>query len=225
METNIDLTGQAAEQAITELGNAFKNLGGQDRLLVKGNRDFDTIMKAFQNSHWGQYDWLPIIVGADSWSGYLENKGSGFTSLVQIMESHHKHCDTLYVTAENALNSGNEDEGKKLMAAFLWSMEMHFGREEQIIFPAFEEKTGMSGGGPTHVMRAEHEQIRGVLKEMKNSLDAGDYQEIYNQAETMLILIQQHNSKEESILYPMTDQHLGNEVDQIARKVQLFINP
>ncbi len=223
MEKTIDLGGQAGDQGLAELESAFKNMGSQEQLLVKGSGDFETTMKAFQDKNWGQYDWLPIIVGSDGWSGYLVAKGSGFSMIVQIMESHHKHCDTLYVTAENNLNDGNEEEGKKLLAAFLWNMEMHFRREEEIIFPAFEQKTGMSGGGPTQVMRTEHQQIRSVLAEMKKSLDSGDYQEIFNQAETMLILIQQHNSKEENILYPMSDQHLGNDLDQIARKVQLFI--
>ena len=30
-------------------------------------------------------------------------------------------------------------------------------------------------------------------------------------AETLLIMMQQHNMKEENILYPMCDQHLGND--------------
>ncbi|MBU2646210.1 hemerythrin domain-containing protein [bacterium] len=139
------------------------------------------------------------------------------------MESHHKHCDTVYVKAENELNGGDEEKGKKLMAAFLWNMEVHFQREEQILFPAFEQKTGMTGGGPTQVMRTEHQQIRGVLKEMQASLEAGDYQQIFNQAETMLILIQQHNAKEENMLYPMSDQHLGRDAEKIAKAVQLFV--
>ena len=224
METTVDLTGLASEPAIAELESAFNNLGNQGHVLVKGTSDFSSIMKTFQDSNWGKYDWLPVAVSKDEWSGYLVARGSGFSSIVQIMESHHKHCDTMYVTAENALNSGNEDEGKKLMAAFLWNMENHFQREENIIFPAFEQKTGMSGSGPTAVMRTEHQQIRGVLEEIKKSLDSGDYQEIFNQAETMLILIQQHNSKEENILYPMSDQHLGAEVDQLARTVQLIVH-
>lgn len=223
METTVDLNGLASDAAGSKLESAFSSLE-QGRLLVQGDGDFGAIMKPFQDAHWGEYDWHPLEIGADSWSGYLVARGSGFTSLVQIMESHHKHCDTTYVTAENTLNEGNTEEGKKLMSAFLWNMENHFQREEQIIFPAFEQKTGMTDSGPTQVMRTEHQQIRGVLEEIKKSMAAGDYQEIINQAETMLILIAQHNSKEENILYPMSDQHLGPEVDQIARKVQLFVH-
>ncbi|MBT7154610.1 MAG: hemerythrin domain-containing protein [Deltaproteobacteria bacterium] len=223
MGTIVDLIGKTDEQAVTELTAAFKNLGGKDQLHVKGSGDYRAVISGFQNSHWGQFDWLPIRVETGAWSGYLAAKSSSFASIVQIMESQHKHCDTMYVEAENTLNGGNETEGKVLMEAFIWNMEVHFGREEQILFPAFEDKTGMTGGGPTHVMRAEHEQIRGVLKEMKESLKEGDYQRIFDQAETMLILIQQHNSKEEQILYPMLDQHLGEDLEQIAKEVQLFV--
>ncbi|NQU64150.1 MAG: hemerythrin domain-containing protein [SAR324 cluster bacterium] len=222
MGTMVDLSCKADSDAVTELTDTFKNLAGQGQLHVKGSGDYRAVLQAFQNSHWGQYDWLPIRIEPAVWSGYLVAKDSGLTSIVQIMESQHKHCDTMYVEAENILNGGDEAEGTRLMEAFIWNMEVHFGREEQILFPAFEQKTGMTGGGPTYVMRSEHEQIRGVLKEMKDSLVAGDYQRIFDQAETMLILIQQHNSKEEQILYPMLDQHLGEDLDQIAREVQLF---
>ena len=223
MGTTVDLTGKSDDQAVSELTDAFKALGSQDKLLVKGSGDYKTVIGAIQNSHWGEFEWLPIHVESGAWSGYLVGKSTSFASIVQIMESQHKHCDTMYVEAENKLNGGEETEGKRMMADFIWNMEVHFGREEQILFPAFEQKTGMTGGGPTHVMRAEHEQIRGVLKDMKDSLDRGDYQRIFDQAETMLILIQQHNSKEEQILYPMLDQHLGEDLEQIAKEVQLFI--
>ena len=35
----------------------------------------------------------------------------------------------------------------------------HFCAEEQVLFPAFEEQTGMLTG-PTQVMRSEHMQLR-----------------------------------------------------------------
>ena len=80
----------------------------------------------------------------------------------------------------------------------------------------------MTGGGPTQVMRLDHEQIRGVLKEISDCLNEGNLQRIFDLSEAMLILIAQHNSKEENILYPAADQYLDREADDIARKLQLL---
>ena len=65
--------------------------------------------------------------------------------------------------------------------------------------------------GPTQVMRMEHQQMRDLLDQAQAAIMAGDAEEYMGQAETLLIMMQQHNMKEENILYPMCDQHLGND--------------
>lgn len=221
MENRLELTNDSTEENLAELSAALKNLKPEEKILIKAKGDFDAVMTPFQNQNWGKYDWLPLSISSEEWSGYLIAKPGGFTSIVQIMESHHKHCDSTYVHAENVLSEGKNDLGKELMRSFIWNMELHFAREETILFPAFEEKTGMTSG-PTQVMRMDHEQIRGVLKEVSDCLNEGNFQRIFDLSEAMLILIAQHNSKEENILYPATDQYLDREADDIAKKLQLL---
>lgn len=221
METILELTNSSNEDDVSQLTSALNNLKPEERIEVKSKSNFEAIMAEFQNQNWGKYDWLPLSVTSDAWSGYLVAKSGGFTGILEIMESHHKHCDTTYVNAENTINEGNEELGKIQIESFLWNMEMHFAREEDVLFPAFENKTGMVGG-PTQVMRMEHQQIKGLLKEISECLTTGEFQRILDLSETMLILIAQHNSKEENMLYPMTDQYLAEEADSIARQLQLF---
>ncbi len=221
MENTLDLTATSDNQKLAAIAASFQKLNAGEQVFIKSNGDFASTMSEFQNQFWGKYDWQPFLVSADVWSGYLTASPAGPTSILQIMEGHHKYIDTAYVKAENTLMEGDAQTGMERMRSFLWNMELHFNREEKVLFPTFEERTGMTGG-PTAVMRTEHQQIRGVLKEVAESLDSGDYQRVYDLSETMLILIQQHNSKEENILYPMTDQHLADEAEQIARKLQLF---
>jgi hemerythrin-like domain-containing protein len=89
-------------------------------------------------------------------------------------------------------------------------MRRHFAREESVLFPAFEARTGMSGG-PTFVMRAEHQQMNGLLGEMNSALSQRDAKTYLGLSETLLMLMRQHNMKEENILYPMSDQALADE--------------
>jgi DUF438 domain-containing protein len=61
-------------------------------------------------------------------------------------------------------------------------------------------------------MRGEHRQMRDLLAQMKLALDERDGEGFGGAAETLLIMMQQHNMKEENILYPMCDNALGGSV-------------
>lgn len=125
--------------------------------------------------------------------------------IVGFFTADHRSCDEGWAAVEAA-------EGEALgeaYEAFERMMERHFGWEEEVLFPALEAATGMAGMGPTAVMRAEHRQMRGVLAQMRGALDAGDEGELLDQGDTLLMLVQQHNAKEEAMLYPMAQAQLG----------------
>jgi hemerythrin-like domain-containing protein len=73
-------------------------------------------------------------------------------------------------------------------------------------------------GGPTQIMRMEHEQMRHVIAQMEQDTVSGSFDHFLGLAETFMILVQQHNMKEEQILYNMADQILGDiESDVVAK--------
>lgn len=131
------------------------------------------------------------------------------------MEQHHKHCDEIFAAAESAAAEEDWEAAARAFDSFQATLEAHFGAEESVLFPAFEERTGMTGG-PTAMMRAEHEQMRGLLEQMKPAVAAHDGERFGGAAQTLLILMQQHNMKEENILYPMCDQALADEPQVLA---------
>ena len=131
----------------------------------------------------------------------------------------HEHCDTLFADAENAVAQGNWPLANTHFQAFRSDTLRHFDREEDALFPAFEARTGMSGG-PTFVMRSEHAQMRDALNAMGQALEAQDSQGYLGLSETLLMLMRQHNLKEEQILYPMMDQALADEADTLLAGMQ-----
>lgn len=130
-------------------------------------------------------------------------------SITAPLFQHHKHCDEIFASAEDACANGDWAAGEKAFALLLSQLEAHFTSEEEVLFPAFEAATGMTSG-PTEVMRGEHRQMRDLLAQMKGALAARDGDGFGGAAETLLILMQQHNMKEENILYPMCDNALGS---------------
>ncbi len=141
----------------------------------------------------------------------------------EFLTHDHRSCDDLFAAIEAAVASVDWLRAEAAFKAFNAAMRRHFDAEEGILFPAFEEKTGMRMG-PTQVMRSEHLQMKELFAEMEAALAQRNGEEYSGYAETLLIMMQQHNMKEENILYPMCDQHLGggnSEVfTQISERIQ-----
>ncbi|MBI4549500.1 MAG: hemerythrin domain-containing protein [Candidatus Omnitrophica bacterium] len=103
----------------------------------------------------------------------------------------------------------------KFFSEFKSGLERHIVWEEEILFPLFEEKTGMQGAGPTEVMRSEHVQIKAVLGKIQDRIAAGD---AGSDAEEDLLIsvLTAHNGKEEQILYPLIDSLCGPEEREVV---------
>ena len=74
--------------------------------------------------------------------------------------------------------------------------------------------------GPTEMMRMEHDQMRVLFAEMRDALEKKKNDDYLGIADTLLILMQQHNIKEEQILYNMMDQRLSEDASHWQKKFQ-----
>ncbi|MFH1045145.1 MAG: hemerythrin domain-containing protein [Pseudomonadota bacterium] len=136
----------------------------------------------------------------------------------QVLPAHHKHCEDLFVAAEDAVHGADWAAAARAFDHLHDQMKAHFEAEENLLFPAFEAATGMSAG-PTEMMRYEHEQMRSLLAQLAAACAAHDGDGYAGIAETLLMLMQQHNMKEENILYPMCDRALGAEAERIGADI------
>jgi hemerythrin-like domain-containing protein len=126
------------------------------------------------------------------------------------MAAHHALCDELFTNVENLAVESGWTQLQPVFNDFIAETERHFLREETILFPRLENVMG-SADGPTQVMRLEHGQIRLLTGNLKVMIENKDRDGILGEAETLLIMMQQHNAKEEQILYPMMDRILVSE--------------
>jgi hemerythrin-like domain-containing protein len=132
------------------------------------------------------------------------------STIVEFLGGDHRACDDLFASAEAAVAQKNWDSARSLFERFQNAMAHHLAMEEDVLFPAFEARTGMTSG-PTEVMRMEHAQMRDLLQEMAKAVAAGNQNGYLGLSETLNMLMQQHNLKEENMLYPMADRVLGDE--------------
>lgn len=143
-------------------------------------------------------------------------------TLRDFMARDHLHCDGVFLGVERLVLGPDWDAAQATFARFQALTLQHFEAEESLLFPALEARTGMTQG-PTAVMRAEHVQIRQLMDAALAALRAHDTDDYTGYSETLSIMLQQHNMKEENVLYPMCDQHLAQQVapllEQLAQRL------
>jgi hemerythrin-like domain-containing protein len=136
--------------------------------------------------------------------------------ITEYLTEDHEHCDILFAETERNVADGAWEKASVGYASFIGAVLRHFAREESILFPEFEARTGITGG-PTAMMRVEHDQMRQIMESMAAAVSQRDGNAYLGLAETLLMLMRQHNMKEERILYPMADQALPNAESLVER--------
>ncbi len=143
-------------------------------------------------------------------------------NIKEFLTKDHRACDDTFAAMEQKANSEGVSSAKALYREMAEEMEHHFQMEERVMFPAFEEKTGMTEG-PTQMMRMEHTQMRSLIEEIGAALADENRERFFGLTETMMIMLQQHNMKEEQMLYIMAQQHLSADADQLIMMMESMV--
>ena len=133
----------------------------------------------------------------------------GAQSVTTYYEADHDRLDALFQNFQISKRTDFQ-KAKESFRQFKIGLQRHILWEEQILFPLFEEKTGMKGAGPTEAMRYEHRQIKELLEAIHQRVQARD-PETDAEERALLEVLGAHNQKEEHILYPAIDRLLSAE--------------
>ena len=124
-------------------------------------------------------------------------------------EGDHDRLDALF---ESFQREKRQDfaKAKKTFAEFKAGLQRHILWEEELLFPRWEENSGMAEGGPTQIMRSEHRSIRDCMEAIQNEVER-EAPDSDGDEQRLLELLKAHNMKEERILYPSMDQVISEE--------------
>ena len=128
-------------------------------------------------------------------------------SYQQILSAQHRACDAEFAGIEQAAHRHDWQAAAQAASTFIDDTEAHFRFEEDKLFPRLQSAMPMAAG-PTAVMCAEHAHLRELFAELRGAIDAQDANSLADVVDTLLMVMQQHNAKEENILYPMADRSL-----------------
>jgi len=140
------------------------------------------------------------------------------STIKEYLSADHERCDGLFASMEDAA-AKDMNNVKEAFEKFAYETERHFQMEERVMFLEFEQKTGMTQG-PTAMMKHEHAQMRNLLKEMAIAVESKDKNKFFGNSETLMILMQQHNMKEEQMIYSIAQEQLGDDADHIISRMR-----
>jgi regulator of cell morphogenesis and NO signaling len=127
-------------------------------------------------------------------------------TITQYFESDHDRLDQL-LKQYDQMKRSDFATAKPFFREFKFGLQRHIIWEEEVLFPAYEQKTGFAGTGPSLVMRKEHRLIEQLLENVHQKVKHADPES--DEEEQLLInTLLQHNLKEENILYPAIDNLL-----------------
>ena len=144
------------------------------------------------------------------------------SGLAAFFEQDHRDCDARWVDVEELLDTLDVEAARLAWQKFNAGMRRHIAMEEEVLFPALESATSMGGSGPTAMMRMEHQQMRGLLDQIESAMESGDAEQAMDIGDTLLMLVQQHNIKEEGMLYPMAENVLAGSWDKLAALLEEY---
>jgi len=169
------------------------------------------------------FDFAPLKPGPGQWRYHICRRGPRAQHCVtDYLAWDHDRLDALLESAMDHARRGKWPGARALADDFSHGLVRHIQIEEEILFPAFEEATGMHQVGPTMVMRHEHVDIQQHLRAILEAMRAEDYDAAERGRADLLGVLVAHNMKEESILYPTTDRlHSDESLEELVVKLML----
>jgi hemerythrin superfamily protein len=128
----------------------------------------------------------------------------GFRDVTAYLSWDHHRLAVLLSDAELRVEAGDFDGAVDRCREFERGLTRHMRLEEDVLFPLFEARSGLVDG-PTAALRAEHREIERVELLLREALDRHDGEAFHDALSFLRATLQGHNSKEEHILFPMTD--------------------
>ena len=135
------------------------------------------------------------------------------------MAEDHRRCDILLTEAEEAVTGKDWRRAMDRYHLFRQALERHLQGEEEVLFPALTAKH-LPSHVPVHVMASEHAELRDLIAALGDAIRGHEVAGCSGVSETLLLMMSQHNLKEEEILYPMADRVLAKDAPQLLKSLQ-----
>lgn len=219
----LDVRDMVPKERHSKIFETFKNLRPGEFFVLVNDHEPKPLLYQFQSEHDGEFDWWPLEQGPEAWRVAIARReeANPNRTVTEYLESDHRRLDDIFSRFQDSVKARRWEDALNDFKEFNLGLRRHIKVEEEILFPLFEEKTGMIDSGPTFVMKMEHTEIKGLLDKILENTAALDDSKVSNASYGLLNILGDHNMKEEHILYPESDSFLSeSERIQVIKKSQ-----
>jgi hypothetical protein len=122
------------------------------------------------------------------------------------LAEHHRRCDALFAAARDAALAGEAGALVVRVAELREALLGHFRYEEEHVFPLYEQD---SGAASTESLRAQHDDMRGILWLLATASAEDDRARYRADLGELQAMFDAHAADEESRLYPLFERLLA----------------
>jgi uncharacterized protein (DUF2249 family) len=221
--TVLDVRELEPKERHSTIFKTYTDLKPGEHFVLVNDHEPRPLLYQFQAEHDGEFNWWPLEQGPEVWRIKVEKRehADPKRTVTEFLQSDHTRLDSLYDTFSKAVSEGDWNRAASGFAEFNHGLRRHIRGEEEILFPLFEEKTGMTEAGPTHVMKTEHIDIREILDKIEGAIQSQEADRATESANRLRLTLGDHNMKEENVLYPESDSFISEaERAAVVKKMQ-----
>jgi len=129
---------------------------------------------------------------------------------ISMLKADHRTVHDLFAKYESA----GDGSTKHLIAEQVFTeLDLHAQLEENVFYPAYEERTGKNGTQLVADSRLEHEQVRELMLEMRG-LDLAE-EEFEAKFHELMHTVRHHIDAEENEMFPEAEQILADQLEDL----------
>lgn len=223
MGSILDVRALAPKDRHAGIFGAFKDLAPGDYFVLVNDHEPKPLLYQFQAEYGGEFEWWPLERGPEVWRVVIAKRKTrdDARTVTDYLQTDHRRLDAIFERFSIAVKDSRWEDALRDFREFSLGLKRHIGVEEEILFPVFEEKTGMKDAGPTFVMKMEHQDIKTLLDSILKDTDDKNSASVAKGMSALTNTLGDHNMKEEQILYPESDHFMSDaERSDVIKRAQ-----
>ncbi len=133
---------------------------------------------------------------------------------IELLKKDHQKVKELF----DEYDESTDARRREIAQTIFQELEMHSRVEEDIFYPAFRAKSDKGGKELVKHSFEEHQEVEDLISELRD-MDMSD-PDFDDKFQELVEDVEHHIDQEESEMFPVAQNALGNQLDQLAKEIE-----